>query len=94
MALGCLAAMQDLGFNCPDEISLATIDNVPWSSVIKPKLTLVEQDQASLARTAINYLIERIQKTEMVNLPGRETILTPRLALGNSTQIPRTINRS
>ncbi|MEO9516864.1 MAG: LacI family DNA-binding transcriptional regulator [Paracoccaceae bacterium] len=92
MALGCLAALQDLGFECPDEISLATIDNVPWSSVIKPKLTLVEQDQASLARTAINYLIERIQEADMANAPGRETILTPRLSLGNSTQSPETIN--
>ncbi|MEP2472879.1 MAG: hypothetical protein ABJH45_15140, partial [Paracoccaceae bacterium] len=61
-------------------------------SVIKPKLTLVEQDQASLARTAINYLIERIQEADMANAPGRETILTPRLSLGNSTQSPETIN--
>lgn len=92
MALGCLAALQDLGFKCPDEISLATIDNVPWSSVIKPKLTLVEQDQASLAKTAINYLIERIQEADMVNASGRETILTPRLSLGNSTQSPKAID--
>lgn len=89
MALGCLAAMQDLGFNCPDEISLASIDNVPWSSVIKPKLTLVEQDQASLARVAINYLFDRMQKPEMLNAPGRETILTPRLVIGNSAKAPR-----
>ena len=88
MALGCLAAMQDLGFNCPDEISLASIDNVPWSSVIKPKLTLVEQDQASLARVAINYLFDRMQNPEMLNAPGRETILTPRLVIGNSAKAP------
>lgn len=90
MGLGCLAAIQDLGFICPDEISLATIDNVPWSSVIKPKLTLVEQDQASLAKTAINYLIERMRNPKLTGTLGRETILTPRLALGNSTQAPRT----
>ena len=81
MALGCLAAFQDLDYHCPEEISLATIDNVPWSSVIKPKLTLVEQDQAGLARIAINCLIERIQKANMADIPVRETILTPRLAL-------------
>ncbi|MGJ8624146.1 MAG: LacI family DNA-binding transcriptional regulator [Yoonia sp.] len=90
MALGCLAALQDLGFNCPEEISLATIDNVPWSSVIKPKLTLVEQDQAKLAKTAIDYLIDRMQNAEIRNAIGRETVLTPRLSLGNSTQAPRT----
>lgn len=88
MALGCLAAIQDLGFRCPDEISLATIDDVPWSSVIKPKLTLVKQDQTSLARTTVNYLLDRMEDKLPGDSPGRETILIPHLEIGNSTQAP------
>lgn len=88
MALGTLAAIQDLGFKCPEEISLATVDDVPWSAVIKPKLTLVAQDQASIARAAMNYLIERIEGKVTATTPARETVLAPQLSIGHSTHAP------
>lgn len=85
MALGCLAAIQDLGYQCPKEVSLATIDNVPWSSVIKPKLTVVEQDQKRLAEAAMGYLIERMADKSGSISKSRETVLRPKLIIGNST---------
>lgn len=95
MALGCLAAIQDLGFRCPQDLSLVTIDKVPWSTVIKPTITVVAQDHAALAQHAMGYLLDRIKPTDdpsnqsAAPLPPRETILTPQLTLGTSTQPPK-----
>ena len=87
MALGCLAALKDLIIKCPEDISIATIDSVPWNSVIEPSLTIVEQDLPKLASYAVRYLFERIENSEVaLNLP-RETVLTPRLAVGKSTDV-------
>ena len=85
MALGCLAALKDLALKCPEDISIATIDSVPWNSVIDPSLTVVEQDLAKLASYAASYLFARIENAEMTLSQPKETILTPRLAVGNST---------
>ncbi|MDA8586965.1 LacI family transcriptional regulator [Rhodobacteraceae bacterium] len=86
MALGCLAAIKDLGVRCPEDVSLAAIDNVPWNSVIDPQLTLVEQDLSRLARIATSYLLERIENPDIDAYPPRETVLTPRLVVGTSTK--------
>ena len=39
MALAALQAINELGFRCPEEISLAAVDDVPWANVIVPRLT-------------------------------------------------------
>ncbi len=85
MALGCLAAVQDLGYQCPEAVSLASIDSVPWSSVIKPKLTVVEQDPTSIAEAAMGYLLERISDRSDTISAARQTVLMPKFVLGNST---------
>jgi len=30
MALGALQVIQKLGYSCPDDVSLAAIDDIPW----------------------------------------------------------------
>lgn len=86
MALGSLQAMQELGIDCPGDVSLATIDDVPWNSVIKPSLTLVEQDIQRLATEATEFLLGRMQDPELADAPPRERVLVPKLVLGDSTQ--------
>ena len=88
MALGALQAIQQLGFSCPRDVSLAAIDDVPWSAVIRPTLTMVVQDVDRLARTATDYLLERMEVRGTDVLAPREMILTPRLVLGTSTAHP------
>ena len=61
MALGALQAMIDLGFECPDEISLTSIDDVPWGNVIRPRITMVVQPVDEMARVATEFLLERIK---------------------------------
>lgn len=86
MALGALQAIRELGFRCPDDVSLAAIDTVPWNSIIQPSITYVQQDIKTLAQVATGYLLDRIETSRNgEQLPPRETLLTPRLFVGEST---------
>lgn len=84
MALGALQAINDLGFRCPADISLVSIDDVPWSGVVKPRLTMVSQPVDEISRIAIEWLLERIAGGPELALPRREMILPPRLIAGES----------
>lgn len=85
MGLASLKAIQELGVKCPEEVSLAMVDDVPWASVIRPQLTTIKQDIPQIVDRATKFLIERINLPEGTVLPARETILSPELVLGNST---------
>jgi LacI family transcriptional regulator len=88
MALGALQAIQELGFSCPRDVSLAAIDDVPWSAVIRPTLTMVVQDVDRLARAATDFLLERMEDRGRQEVAPRDLILIPRLVLGTSTSQP------
>ena len=84
MALGALRAINDLGFECPRDISLTGVDDVPWADVIKPRITSVIQPVHELAQVSANWILERISKRGGAAIPPRRHIATPRLILGSS----------
>jgi LacI family transcriptional regulator len=87
MALGALQAMNDLGFNCPEDVSLTSIDDVPWGNVIRPRITMVVQPVDEMARLATELLLERIG-ARGADIPPRERILIPKLVVGQSCAAP------
>ncbi len=88
MALGALQAMNDLGFHCPRDISLATVDTVPWSDVIQPRLTVVVQPIEEIARAAAGFLLDRINSPDQKQILPREKVFIPKLVVGNSCRQP------
>ncbi|SHF49499.1 transcriptional regulator, LacI family [Kaistia soli DSM 19436] len=84
MALGALQAISDLGFRCPQDISLTSIDDVPWMGLVKPRLTLAVQPLQELAAIAIDWLLERIESRDQASIPPRRMILPPKIVLGES----------
>jgi LacI family transcriptional regulator len=87
MALGALQAMHDLGFRCPEDLSLVSIDDVPWGNVIRPRITMVVQAVEDMARIATEFLLERIN-ARGASIPPREHVLIPRLVVGQSCAPP------
>ena len=61
MALGALQSANDLGFRCPEDISIAGIDDFPWSGAMRPRLTTVAQPIDLIGRTAVERLVERMR---------------------------------
>lgn len=88
MALGALQAINDLGFKCPADISLTSIDDVPWGNVIQPRITMVVQQVDELARITSEWLLERIRTRGGETIPPREHILSPQLVVGQSCAAP------
>jgi LacI family transcriptional regulator len=90
MALATLQAINDLKFRCPDDVSLASVDSVPWGSVIQPQLTVVVQPIAEMAHAATGFLMDRINARGSQLIPPREKIFVPKFVTGRSTAPPPT----
>lgn len=88
MAIGALQALNDLGIGCPDEVSLAGIDDVPWSAVIRPRITCAVQPVDDMARAACRMLMDRIGSADEEARPPRDAVFPPRLVVGDSTAAP------
>jgi len=69
MALGALAAIQEVGVKCPEEISLLGFDDFYWSTLLRPRLTVVRQPARDLGMFAAQMLIDHIE--------GRPSVATP-----------------
>jgi LacI family transcriptional regulator len=85
MAIGALQACNELAVNCPGDVSLAGIDDVPWGEVIKPRITAAVQPVGEMARAACEMLMERIAARPGGTLEPRVAVFPPRLVLGEST---------
>jgi LacI family transcriptional regulator len=91
IALGALQAILDLGFRCPDDVSLVGIDDVPWSGLVRPRVTTSAQPIAEIAEAAIACLLERISAHGETEIPPREIIFDPRFLPGDSCSPLRTL---
>jgi LacI family transcriptional regulator len=88
MVLGALQACNDLAIDCPRQISLAGIDDVPWSAVIRPRITMAVQPVEEMARAASRMIMDRIAAADPAAIPVRDRVFTPELLVGESTRPP------
>jgi DNA-binding LacI/PurR family transcriptional regulator len=55
-AIGAIAAVKDRGLRVPEDIAVASIDNIEMASMVRPALTTVDIPKRALARFAIQSL--------------------------------------
>jgi LacI family transcriptional regulator len=84
VALAALQAIQELGFRCPEDISLAMVDTVQWAEVITPKITTVVQDSVQLGNIIARRMLQRISDPGATLEPPQDFVLTPRFVPGTS----------
>ncbi|MFE0874290.1 LacI family DNA-binding transcriptional regulator [Streptomyces smyrnaeus] len=61
IALGALSAVQEAGLRVPDDVSLITFDDADWTSVIRPRVSVVAQPVQELGARAVRALVARIE---------------------------------
>jgi LacI family transcriptional regulator len=84
-AFGALAAIHEAGLAVPADISVAGYDNTRMASLANMSLTSVDQDGATMGRTAGRLLLERIQgRTASVRFSVNPS-LVPRRSTGPSS---------
>ncbi|WP_431874923.1 LacI family DNA-binding transcriptional regulator [Amycolatopsis sacchari] len=61
LASGAYRAAQDRGLRMPEELSLIGFDDEPWTTLVRPELTIVEQPTYDLGARAGRQLLDHIE---------------------------------
>jgi LacI family transcriptional regulator len=82
MAIGCVAAFDELGLAIPRNIAVTGFDDIPLASFVRPALTTMRVRIADLGRCAVQRLVERI--ADPAAPPGDVTWIRPDLVIRES----------
>jgi LacI family transcriptional regulator len=86
MALGCIDALREAGFACPDDVSVVGFNDMDWSDRFAPPLTTVRVPHHALGVAAADLLLERLADPEA---PVRHVVLPVELIARASAAPPR-----
>lgn len=78
MALGALAAAEELGLQIGEDLSLIAFDDAPWAVVFRPPLSVVRRPVAKLGATAVELLLKKIEDASYRNSRILDTELVVR----------------
>jgi LacI family fructose operon transcriptional repressor len=82
LLMGLLRAVRAAGLRIPEDIALAGFDNEPWTGLVEPGLTVIEQPLEEIGRTAMALLFERLRAPAA---PVRKLMLGGRCVIRGST---------
>ncbi len=85
LAVGCYAALDELGLQCPDDISVIGFNDMPFIDRLRPPLTTVRFPHYQLGTEAAQLLLERIGEREG---PVKILYLAPELIVRGSVARP------
>jgi len=83
MALGCMYALRQHGFNVPGDISVIGFDNIPMAEYFSPSLTTIAQPTEDIGGTCATILLDLIDGNEPDQL---HHILPHKLIVRESTR--------
>ena len=61
MTLGAMRALHDLGMRVPRDVSLVGFDDLEWTTLVDPPLTVVSQPDTELGEAAARLVLARLQ---------------------------------
>ncbi|MEW5868746.1 MAG: LacI family DNA-binding transcriptional regulator [Chloroflexota bacterium] len=87
MALGVMQYILQKGLRVPEDIGLVGFDNIPESAFFCPPLTTIQQDQYSIAKLAVEEMIQIIASgwQEVEPIEPRAIMLPPSLVVRQSS---------
>ncbi|WP_336486388.1 LacI family DNA-binding transcriptional regulator [Methylobacterium nigriterrae] len=83
MLMGAVRAARGLSLPVPGGLALAGFDNEPWTELVEPGLTVIEQPVAEIGAEAMSLLFERIRTPDQ---PVRKVVLSGRPVLRSSSR--------
>jgi LacI family transcriptional regulator len=60
-AIGLMRAIRHLSLRCPEDVALATVDEIPFDDLLTPTITCAVQPIHDMAQRAASWLIERLE---------------------------------
>ncbi|MCP2163578.1 LacI family DNA-binding transcriptional regulator [Goodfellowiella coeruleoviolacea] len=86
LSAGAFAAVQDSGLRCPQDLSLIGFDDHEWATLVRPRLTAVEQPTEAIGVAAAEDLLDAIATPAR---PPVTRLLAAHLVVRDSTAVPR-----
>jgi LacI family transcriptional regulator len=86
LALGCYDVLAERGVPCPEEISVAGFNDMPFAARFQPPLTTIHIPHYEIGAAAAELMLERLQDGDS---PPREIRLEPSLVERGSTAPPK-----
>jgi LacI family transcriptional regulator len=86
VAFGVIRALQELGYNVPEDVSVIGFDNLPMSSLLSPTLTTVDVPKQQIGSMAIR-LIDDMIIAQATNPPVK-ALVTGKLIIRESSAKP------
>jgi LacI family transcriptional regulator, fructose operon transcriptional repressor len=83
--LGLTQALRDANRRVPDEVAIAGFDDLPWTRLVDPGLTVIAQPTYDIGRTAAELLLQRISDPDQ---PMRRVVLRGDLVVRGSSAEP------
>jgi LacI family fructose operon transcriptional repressor len=75
LSAGAFRALRESSLKMPEEIAFATFDETPWSTLVDPPFTVIEQPTYEIGNTAVELLVKRIEdptrSTRVVTLKSK-----------------------
>lgn len=84
MAMGALAALEEKGIRVPEEVAVVGYDDIPFASVVRPRLTTVVQPKYEIGSIACEILLERMKDRDRSR---QEVFLKPNLMIRESSVV-------
>lgn len=61
LSAGAFRALRESSLKIPEEIAFATFDETPWSTLVDPPFTVIQQPTYEIGNTAVDLLVKRIE---------------------------------
>jgi LacI family fructose operon transcriptional repressor len=81
LATGAFRAIRELGLKLPDEVAFASFDDTPWTTLVEPQVTVIQQPTYEIGKTATSLLLERLKDPSR---PFRAVVLKSKLVVRQS----------
>lgn len=85
LTVGALRSIRDRNLRIPEDLSLVGFDDMEWSSLISPRLTVVAQPTYEIGQKAADLILKRINNPSR---PIEQIILKHKLQIRESTAFP------
>jgi LacI family transcriptional regulator len=91
MTLGLMRALAECGVACPDEMSVLSFDETPWSAGFQPQLTTLSQPAYEIGAEAMRMLLEILEPDAQAGAGPAQQVVSLKAALRvrQSTKPPR-----
>jgi DNA-binding LacI/PurR family transcriptional regulator len=90
MAIGAMAALRQMGYRVPEDVSLTGFDDIGMAMTFTPHLTTVSQPLVEMGRTAIEML-DKLIRHETLDDPHR--VFETQMVIRDSAQPFKNGNR-